>query len=188
MMPKDARTGKDYLGCIIIYYGFVLLLALAFAAQRRPFQNVITQNLTNRDLRPPTGGRGIIWRHFYSALSLCLSLSFFLAFCVLSVCSLCRAFGFPVFVCDRVMADWGATDRAVILEGSLLRRAEGMISFQRWKKHWARVTDKAVALFDSQQARGIDPKKYFVVNKELKVRHEPYRVSRVLNILLCQHF
>ena len=75
------------------------------------------------------------------------------------------------------MADWGASYRKVIKEGFILRRAQGFLSFERWKQYWCRVSFKAVAITTSEQEKGIDPKKYFFVDAKLGVKHEPYRVS-----------
>lgn len=75
-------------------------------------------------------------------------------------------------------ADWGASSSGeVVMEGNLRRRANGLFSFARWKQHWGRVTFKAISLTSAKEERGIDPKKYFVVNDKLSVRHEPHRVS-----------
>lgn len=79
------------------------------------------------------------------------------------------------------MADWGATCGKVVMEGEILRRAHGLISFRRWRKYWCRVTYKAITITESQTERGVDPRKYYLVNEKLHVKLERYRVSEVLS-------
>lgn len=83
------------------------------------------------------------------------------------------------------MADWGASCVEVVKEGYTERRAHGIFTFKRWKQHWTRVTLKAITLTTSKDERGIEPKKHFVVNSALKVRHEPYRVRIFAINSLC---
>ena len=73
------------------------------------------------------------------------------------------------------MADWGVCPDA-IKEGYILKRSNALLTLQRWKKFYARVSLKAVALTKDEHDRGVDPKKYFVVNEHLRVERVPYRV------------